>query len=159
MDKNQAMIDFLNNCPAVHDNPLFFNFINAKEDNKQLITLANDKILNKKFVDGSVMKIYTMTLVDFKSVAYQSIVKIAGKTNENVEDMFDVQAIMDWVNEQNKQENFPDFGTDCVIESIETVTDNPNLNGIDTTTSPGMAKYSFSIRVTYLDKSECLWKD
>lgn len=159
MDKNQAMIDYLCTCPAIRDNPLFFNFISAKEDNKQIITMANDKILDKKFVDGSVMKRYTLTIVDFKSVVYQAIVKQAGYPNENVEDLFDVQAIMDWVNEQNTNNVFPDFGSDCDIESIETVTDNPNLNGIDTSTAPSTAKYSFSIRVTYLDKSKCLWKD
>ena len=160
MDKNQAMIDFLNTCPAIRDNPLFFNFINAKEDNKQIITLANDKRFNNKtFVDGSVLRIYTLTLVDFKSITYQALAKVSGYANENVEEMFDVQSIMDWVNEQNTNHVFPDFGTKCVIESIETVTDNPNLNGTDTSTSPGTAKYSFSIRVTYLDKSNCLWED
>lgn len=156
-DKNQAMIDYLITCPAIRDNPLFFNFITAKEDNKQFITIANDKILNKEFVDGSVMKRYTMTLVDFKSVVYQAIVKQTGYPNENVEDMFDVQAIMDWVNEQNRLEIFPDFGSDCRVEKIQTATDNPNLNGVDTSVSPVTAKYSFSIQVEYLDMTNVLW--
>lgn len=157
MDKNQAMIDYLIQCPAIRDNPLFFNFINAKEDNKQFITVANDKVINRQFVDGSVLKRYTMTLIDFKSIIYQSIVKETGYPNENVEDMFDVQEIMDWVNEQNKLQLFPDFGADCVIQSIQTVTDNPNLNGIDTSTTPATAKYSFSIQVEYLDNTDVLW--
>ena len=102
MDKNQAMIDYLNNCPAIRDNPLFFNFINAKEDNKQLITVANDKALDKPYIDGSILKMYTLTVIDYKSIAYQAIPKIAGYTDENVEEMFDVQQIMDWVNAQDK---------------------------------------------------------
>ena len=158
MDKNQAMIDYLSTCPSVRDNPLFFNFINAKEDNKQLITIANDKTLNTSFIDGSVMKRYTLTLVDFKSVVYEAVVKLPGYTNENVEEMFDVQAIMDWVNTQDKLKNFPDFGEDCRIESIKTVTDNPNLNGVDTSVSPPQAKYSFSIQVDYLDLTDVLWR-
>jgi len=158
MDKNQAMIDYLNNCPSIRDNPLFFNFINAKEDNKQLITVANDKALNKPFIDGSVLKRYTLTIIDYKSIAYQAIPKLPGYTDENVEEMFDVQQIMDWVNAQDKAKNFPDFGKDCVVESIETVTDNPNLNGVDSSISPAQAKYSFSIQVKYLDNTEVLWR-
>lgn len=158
MDKNQAMIDYLNMCPAIRDNPLFFNFINAKEDNKQFITIANDKALNKTYIDGSVLKRYTFTLVDFKAVVYQAVVKTPGYTNENVEDMFDVQGIMDWVNEQNKNQVFPNFGDDIIVQDIGTVTDNPNLNGVDTSTSPAQAKYSFSIQVNYLDLTDCIWR-
>lgn len=159
MDKNQAMIDYLINCPAIRDNPLFFNFVNGKPDNKQLITLGNNKILDKKYIDGSILKQYTMTMIDFKSVVYNAIVKTPGYSNENVDEMFDVQKIMDWVTEQNKLQNFPNFGTDCRVESIGTVTDNPNLNGVDTHTSPGTAKYAFSIIVIYLDLTDCIWKD
>lgn len=158
MDKNQAMIDYLSTCPSIRDNPLFFNFINAKEDNKQLITVANDKIINKTYVDGSVLKRYTLTIIDFKSIAYQAIVKAPGFVNENVEEMFNVQEIMDWVNEQDKLKNFPDFGEDCIVDSIKTATDNPNLNGIDSSVSPAQAKYSFSIQVEYLDNTDVLWR-
>lgn len=152
------MIDYLNTCPAIRDNPLFFNFVNAKEDNKQLIPLANDKTLDTKFIDGSVMKRYTFTLIDFKAVVYQAVVKEPGYSNENVEDMFDVQSIMDWINEQASTRNYPDFGQDCKIEDIRTITDNPNLNGVDTSTKPAQAKYSFSVQVDYLDTSKVLWK-
>ena len=157
VDKNQAMIDYLNTCPAIRDNPLFFNFINAKDDNKQIITVANDKRVNKNFIDGSVLMRYTLTLIDFKSVVFQAVVKQSGYTNENVEDMFDVQAIMDWVTEQSRLRNFPDFGTDCQVDDIQTVTDNPNLNGIDTSIAPAQAKYSFSIQVDYLDSTDRVW--
>jgi hypothetical protein len=158
MDKNQAMIDYLNTCPAIRDNPLFFNFINAKEDNKQLITLANDKTLNTHYIDGSVLKRYTLTIIDYKSIVYQAIPKLVGYSDKNVEEMFDVQQLMDWVTEQDKARNFPDFGENCVVESIKTVTENPNLNGVDSSVSPAQAKYSFSIQVEYMDTTDVLWR-
>lgn len=157
VDKNQAMIDYLINCPSIRDNPVFFNFISAKEDNKQLLPVANDKTLDRSYIDGSVLKRYTLTLIDFKSVIYQAVVKAAGYTNENVEEMFDVQGIIDWVTEQGRKKVFPYFGSDCIVQSIRTVTDNPNLNGIDTSTSPATAKYSFSIQVEYLDTTDVIW--
>ena len=158
VDKNQAIIDFLLQCPTIADNPLFFNFLNAEDTSKQIITQANSKVLNQRFIDGSVMRRYTFTIVDFRSVAYQPVPKAEGYVSENVEELLDVQGIMDWVNEQAKLRNFPDFGEDCIIDYMETVTENPNLNGIDTQVTPALAKYSMSIRIDFLDKSNAFWK-
>ena len=94
VDKNQAIIDFLNQCPSIRDNPTFFNFINAKDDNKQILTTGNDKIIDKPFIDGSVQKRYTFTIVDYKSVAYTAIVKATGYNNENVDELFNTQGII-----------------------------------------------------------------
>lgn len=155
--KEQAVIDFLLNCPAIQSNPLYFNFINAKDDNKQIITDTNDKVTNRSFLDGSVEKQYTFTLIDFKSIVYNAIPKEAGLIDENVEDYLDVQGIIDWVTEQADLRNYPNFGLDCIIQEMEALTENPNLNGIDTTTSPSLAKYSVAIRITYIDTSKVLW--
>lgn len=157
MDKNQAVIDFLLQCPQIKENPLFFNFAEAKDNNKQIVTIANDKSVNKGFVDGSIQRRYTFTIIDYRSVAYQSIVKTAGFSNENVEEMFDVQKIIDWVTEQAEKKNFPDFGEKCPIDSIWAVTDTPNLNGVDTSVKPALAKYSVSVQIEYLDKTGTLW--
>ena len=157
VDKNQAMIDYLNTCPAVQSNPLYFNFINAKNDNKQIITLTNEKAVAKRYVDGSQLKQYSLALIDFKSLAYRPVVKEAGYDDENVEDMLSVQQIIDWIDTQNEAHNYPNFGTDCVIEEISATTDNPMLDGIDTSTSPALVQYSITIVVTYLDTSKVIW--
>ena len=159
MDKNQATIDFLLQCEELRNNPMFFNFITAKEDNKQFVTVANDKSLNKSYIDGSVLRQYTFTIIDYKSVSMNALVTIPGYTNENVEDVLDVQNIIDWITEQADAKNFPNFGEGYIIQSMEALTDNPNLNGIDSSTSPALAKYSFSIRIQYLDETQILWND
>lgn len=158
VDKNQATINFLIGCPAITSSPLYFNFINAKDDNKQFVTVTNDKVMNRPYVDGSVLKRYTFTVIDYKSVAYNAIVKQSGYTDENVSDFDAVQAIMDWVTEQSEARNYPDFGEDCVIDDMRVLTDNPNLNGVDTSVSPPLAKYSFSVQIDYLDMSKVLWR-
>jgi hypothetical protein len=106
-----------------------------------------------------VLKRFTFTLIDFRSIAYQPIPKIAGYTSENVEELFDVQGIMDWINEQADNGNYPDFGEDCIIDSMCTTSDNPNLNGVDTQITPALAKYSMSIQIDYIDISKKMWKD
>lgn len=158
VDKNQAVIDFLLQCPTIAANPLFFNFLNAEDMSKQIITQENSFANRRRFVDGSVMKRYTFTIVDFRSIAYQPIPKAAGYVSENVEELLDVQGIMDWVNEQAKLRNFPNFGTDCIIDSMETTSANPNLSGVDTQVTPALAKYSMSIRIDFLDTTDAIWK-
>lgn len=156
-DKNQAVIDFLLNCPQIQNNPLFFNVINAKDNDKQIITQSNEKSLNRTFIDGSVMKRFTFTIIDFRSVIYQPLPKVEGYTSENVEEMIDVQGIMDWVNAQADEQNYPDFGNDCQIDSMRTTSENPSLNGVDTSVSPALAKYSMSIQIDYIDTSKAVW--
>ena len=166
--KEQATIDFLMTCDLISGNPLFFQFIKAKDNNKQLLMLANDKSLNQTNVDGSVSKQFTFTLVDFKSVAYNALVAFTpvgtteigttpAPTDENVEEYMDVQGIIDWITLQDRNRNYPDFGSSCQIQKMRALTDNPNLNGVDSSTKPSLAKYSISIQIDYLDTSEVIW--
>lgn len=159
MDKNKAVIDFLITCPSIQNSPLYFNFISGEDKHKQIITTGNDKTVNTPFIDGTVMKRYTFTIVDFRSVAYRAIVKKEGYDDENVEELLDIQGIMDWINEQAELRNFPDFGEDCQIDSMQTLSENPALNGVDSSTNPPLAKYSISIQIEYLDKSKKIWKE
>ena len=156
VDKNQAVIDFLLTCPIVKDSYLYFNFTQAEDDTKQIITLVNEKILNKAYIDGSILKQYTFTIIDFKAVTPKPIIE--DKTDESVDNMLQVQEIIDWVTEQSDNHNYPDFGEDCEIDDIRALSDNPKLNGIDSNVSPALAKYSVSIQIDYLDKSKMLWK-
>ena len=117
----------------------------------------NDRVVNKPYIDGSVLKRFTFTLVDYRTVTYQSIVKLEGYPNENVSELMDIQSVMDWINEQADLHNYPDFGSDCVIESMRTATDEPTLNGVDKSVSPSIAQYSMSIIIEYIDNSKKNW--
>mgnify|MGYP001774464245 CR=1 FL=1 len=156
VDKNQAMVDFLLNCPTIKDNPLFFNFGSIQDNNNQLVINANDVELRKPYIDGSVLKCYTFSVVSYKSVAYNPVVD--GLTDENLADYATVQSILNWIAEQADEMIFPDFGEECVIDSMEPLTENPALNGVDTSLNPPMAKYSIGIKLQYIDNSKKIWK-
>ena len=158
VDKNQAVIDYLIQCPSILNSPLYFNFINAKDDTNQFLTVSSDQYSSRYFVDGSIMKVYTFTIITFKSTADIAVVKIDGYQNENVSDMSDIQALIDWVKEQEDIHNYPNFGNECIIDSIEPTTDTPNFDGIDEQVSPPLAVYSTSIKINYLDISKKLWR-
>lgn len=157
VDKNQAIIDYLLTCPILAKNDVFFNFAQEQDENKQIVTQATDKALERPYIDGSVLKQYTFTLIDYRSIVYQALATTIAYSNENVDEMFDVQSIIDWVDEQEDNHNYPNFGEDCVIDEIHALTDSPNLNGVDKDTTPNLAKYSIAIRVIYIDYSKCIW--
>lgn len=158
MDKTQAVIEYLLTCPKVKESPLYFNFINASDEDKQFITTANERTLHKPYIDGSVLKRFTFTIIDYRSVAYQEMARYNIAANEAVEEYLDVQALIDWIVEQEDAQNYPDFGEDCVVERIGTASENPNLNGVDTSANPVLAKYSISIQIDYIDNSKKIWK-
>ena len=98
MDKNKAVVDFLLTCDYIKNNPLFFNFGKAEADNKQVITIANDVRVNIPFIDGSVQKRFIFTILDYKSVAYNAVIKrtineTSVPVSENLDTAFEAQQV------------------------------------------------------------------
>ena len=155
MDKTAAMIQFLNTCPTIQNNSLFFNFGTIEDNAHQANTKSDDVSLHKVFIDGSVQRRYTFSVDSFKSVAYNPVV--ADLPDENITDFANVQEILDWINEQGDLQNFPDFGDKCIIEQMSTLTTKPELVSVDNTSNPPMAVYRISIRIDYIDISKRLW--
>ena len=158
VDKQSAIISYILQCPQIQNSPLYFNFINAKDNSNQIVTSANDKYANKPYITGSVEKIYTFTIMIFKSITDDAIVKLEGYMHENVEELAYVQGLIDWITAQNDLRNYPNFGTDCEVDSIETSEETPRLEGINVEVSPALAMYSVTIKVRYVDNSKNIWR-
>lgn len=168
IDKNKAVLEFLSDCPVIKDNPLYFNFADAEDNNSQYLTSSTDVSMNKTFVDGSKLRVFTFTLVTFKSISNNAIIKedtevgenpvVNERTviSENVEDMFELQEIIDWVNEQGEEHNYPNFGDRIVVDDMQTSTDTPYFEGVDTGVSPALAMYSIAIRIDYIDYTKTI---
>ena len=90
VDKNQAVVDYILQCPTIQNSPLYFNFINAEDDTNQFVTRSNERYASKRYIDGSVEKIYSFTIILYKSTADIAVVKIDGYPNENISDMSDI---------------------------------------------------------------------
>ena len=156
VDKNKAVLEFIANYDGIETSPIFVNFMRANDDDIQFITDSNEKTLDKKFIDGSVMKRYTFSLIITKSITDMAIAKDI-MVNENIDDIADLQRFMDWVNDQGEMFNFPDFGEACSIEEMHTVAENPDLTGVNTEVTPALALYSIEIRIDYIDYSRTVW--
>lgn len=158
VDKNQAVIDYLITCPAILNSPLYFNFINAKNNTNQFLTSSSDMYTTRRYIDGSANKIYTFSIITFKSATDIAVPKVGRYENENVSDMATIQHLIDWIKKQEDLKNYPNFGEDCEIDEILTTTDNPKFEGVDNQVSPPLAVYSITIQIRYIDKSKMIWR-
>lgn len=153
MDKNQSMVEFIQQCPTIQNNPLFFNFAESGDGHNHFIT--GKDYIKKSYIDGSVLKQYTFSIASYYSVSHNAVIQ--ADEDENIENMAKVQEILDWIDEQSNLRNFPDFGTDCEVEDIESITTDPDIDGIDTSVNPPIVRYSIGVKVSYLDNSKKIW--
>lgn len=148
----QAVIDFLLDCPNIEK--LFFNFAAEEDGSNQFV--KEDSGTLKNYIDGGKLKYYTFSIISYVAVSHNPIVDETGFADENMENLALIQEILDWVNTQGENLVFPDFGSDVVIDEMKATTDDPNLNGVDTSQNPPLAQYSFTIRIQYLDTSKAI---
>ena len=66
--------------------------------------------------------------------------------NEVAEQMQEAQKFMEWIDQQRKARNFPDF-EGCKVLSIENLQNMPNLAGVNA--AGNVAKYICQCRVRY----------
>jgi len=168
VDLNKRFLDYIYECPVVAENPMYFAVAEERNNNNQLLPTQEQPLDTVEFVDGTVEKVYRADILMYKSVAYNPIVteevgtsgkKIPSTTylNENIEDMTDGQTLIDWIEEQNDNRHFPNFGESCIIESVKTTTNRPVLNGINPELEPPLAQYSVGLVITYIDTSKQIW--
>ena len=155
VDKNQAMIDFLQSCPTIQKNPLFFNFGNVENNANQINTQATDVSLHKTFIDGSELKRYTFNIDSCKSLTPNPV--IDGLSAENVDELSEVQELIDWINAEGEAQNYPDFGDCCFVDSMKCLTEEPMLLGVDKEQNPPIAIYRVSVQIDYIDTSKVIW--
>lgn len=138
-NKNTAMLEYLRKYPGLQSF-LFFNSMVDQIGNTAVQTVYGET-WEKKYVRGHGIKQW-----DF------AVVKIAqadtGTSDINADETQAVQDFMDWIDEQNKTKNFPNFSPARVL-SIQNLQNMPNFAGIDN--NEGAAKYMFQCRVRYYE--------
>ena len=118
---------------------LYFNFSDTRDSNVVIATSSGNRTL-KTYMDGSEMRAY-----DFAIIQYKRLNTVDVNSTENAEIMFDVEKLMEWVDEQENRKNYPNFAG-CFVTKVENLHNMPSVAGMDDTE----AKYMFSCRITYL---------
>lgn len=103
-----ALWDWLLGCASI--TRLFFNFGEAADGSTGILT-TGDMLLDE-YIDGTQLRRYTFDLVRFLPIGWSA--NDAG----NVEMMEDVDAIVDWMEQQSDAGAFPVFPAGCTVERV-----------------------------------------
>ncbi len=137
--KHEAMLAYLSKYPGL-DAFLRFNSATDELGNVSVQTVYSNK-WEKRYIGGHGIKRYDFAIV---SMAPQD----PGTSHANADRMQEAQDFMEWIDEQRKARNFPDF-EGCRVLSIENLQNMPNLAGVNT--AGNVAKYMFQCRVRYYE--------
>ena len=158
MDFISPFVDFLRTCDSISSNKLFLNCVQNSERNiKQLVTSQIDRSQDVEYVDGSVRHKLIFTLFDFKSISFNALIHelSASEKNENIETLLEVQDLIEWIAEQDKAKNYPDFGENYEVEKLECAYLSPSTPTFDNNI-PEIAKYSIPIVCYLMDYTEAI---
>lgn len=118
---------------------LNFNFSPESPDKISLITNYSDKV-RKSYITGDKEKEYGFSIIIVKPYS-------SDEDDLNIEAMNFAQAFMDWLEDQDRQKNYPDFGEKCRIQKMENLQNMPNLSGVNY--QEGLARYMIQARIVY----------
>ena len=118
-----------------------FNFADNKEGAIAFVTEYSGKI-KKKYVRGAEKEYGFMCLFTqlFSSSA----------DDVNLQSMNKAQKIISWIETQNSQKNYPDFGGGCQVKNVEATQNIPEL--VSTDWENQIAQYAIHCKVTYFEK-------
>lgn len=140
VNKNEKMWEYLRHYPKLED---FLRFNSTlSDDGAASIQTDHSETWEKRFLHGHGIKRYDFTLIMIKQFD-------TGTSMININELFDVEEFMKWIDEQNRLRNYPDFGDDVKILSVENLQNMPTLAAVDNDTAT--AKYMFACRVRYAE--------
>lgn len=155
MDFITPFAKFIMQCDSVKNNKLFLNFVKNQQNGiKQIVTSQIDRAQDKEYVDGSVLHKVIFTVFDFKSIGFNALIADLSK-NENIETLLEVQDFIDWIAEQERLQNYPDFGVNYKVEKLESTYLSPSTPAFNNNT-PEIAKYSIPIVCWLWDYTEAI---
>lgn len=145
-NKFEAVMDFISSSPyAGQDTYLNYVTDEKNDDNTAVLTSGHGKVVTH-YVDGTDLISLAFEIRQIKPHSKDSNVYA------NTDAMQEVQRFMDWINQQGKAKSFPDFGSNCRVQSMATpkTAKTPSLIGL--TEAEDAAIYAFPIEILYLER-------
>ncbi len=145
MDYITPFIKWLLKSEYIRSNKLFLNAIEAQDDNVQIITqqVAENQITH--YVDGSKTYPITFSILNYKSLSYNQLVKTMIENNENLTDLLDVSKIIEFVKEMEAEKDYPVFSENITVEKVYCQYNTPSTPTMDSSFSPALAKFTIPI--------------
>lgn len=144
VNKHQSVLDWLMRYEPLKD--LFFNFSQAENNNVALLPVDSDAVISTN-IDGSREREYTFAVVWYKDF---TTAETDTDRDVNIAALFDVESFMDWIDGQESSGNYPDFGANCTVWSVQNLQDIPRTEGENL--DKNLARYIFSCKINYLEE-------
>ena len=142
MNKHEIMKNWVSQF--LEDNYLYFESAEAYPNVRVLVPNYGDYLV-KTDVLGNKYKSYS-----FVFVGYERIDMGASDSNINTDNMEIFDKFIEWLEKQQDEKNFPDFGTKCSEYDIIILQNMANLAMI---TDDNLAKYMLGVRIDYKEET------
>lgn len=146
MNLYKKVNEWLKQYTPFYNNWIYFNATPYIVGAVAMNTVSGDRVV-RTYITGIKSKQLTLA-IDFVR-EYDA----NGTSDINIDMMEELENFSSWIEEQNKLENFPDFGETNFIQSLEVLTNVPSTL-VDNTQQ--LAKYQIQFRINYNDESEVI---
>lgn len=142
MTKHEIMKEYVSSKVAeLSGNLASFNFADDSPDAVSFLTNYSSKIVKKYIRAADKEYGFTILITWHYSTEADEL---------NMQAMNFAQEFMDWIEEQDRNKNFPDFGSKCQVKKIENLQNMPNLATVDWENM--IAQYQIPCRILYFEK-------
>lgn len=138
--KHNAVWEWLMECPMIRN--MFFNF--SQSDLEDTVLIPSDSIV-ERYIDGSTLRHYDVELVRFMPVSFDA------NDAANITVLMDVEALAEWVEQQNDARNFPEFPPG---EAVQEITAMPSESGYVAAQDGNRAKYMIPLQIEYVKEAK-----
>lgn len=124
---------------------LGFNYSPETADSVAIIPQYSDRNI-REYINGDKQRQYSFAFVIVRVYSTEPVDLL------NMEAMELGETFMEWVEEQNKNRNYPDLGENCKVEKMEILQDMPNLATVNA--EEGLARYMIQGRIVYREYAD-----
>lgn len=137
VNKEQILLNWAKGNPFLTDR-LLFDFLGGNDGNCSVIPMFAGKAV-KTYINGAAIREYMF--------AFQVVFTVSDAADtRNTENMFTLRKWQDWIDEQEREKNYPDFGEKCSGYRLENLN---NMPAMALRYENGTAKYQFFAKLTY----------
>lgn len=138
----ERISEWLVECP-IFDGYLYFNVIPFENGNSSVNSNSSSTIVTK-FLDGSkeIQLYFNINIVK----EYDD----GGTSDLNLEAINYFDKIIDWIEDKNNSQDFPNLGENCIVNEIKPLYTTPEV--YLTPDNPGIARYEGRFSINYLER-------
>lgn len=140
VNKEERLLEWAGQNPHLTDN-LKMTWLSEHSGSCSVVPVSGEAVV-EEYVDGSKLKRYDFILQVLFSVSDSD-------DGINVENMFTLRQWQDWIEEMEREGNYPDFGVGCGNYKLQNLSNTPQLAQVY---DNGAAKYQFPARLLYTEE-------